>query len=176
MPLASSGLSSSMSRQLFRAAHNPPNISSARSLHTPSFVPRGGALAQQPSTPFSSRILHRTRTLLNAFVGHLTTPGTLRASPGTGTVPSMQSAASRMPRMASNWSLPVRHALSVRMGAPRLPRPPAAPRNVAQVGLGTARNFTTGRPIFQSLADKMYNIPVASRAFLEADLDMRSKD
>ena len=78
--------------------------------------------------------------------------------------------------MESNWSLPVRHALSVRMGAPRLPRPPAVPRNVAQVGLGTARNFTTGRPIFQNLADKMHNIPVASRAFLEADLDMRSKD
>jgi len=88
----------------------------------------------------------------------------------------VQSVASRMPKIESNWSLPVRHALSVRMGAPRLPRPPAVPRNIAQVGLGTARNFTTGRPIFQNLADKMHNIPVASRAFLEADLDMRSKD
>ena len=88
----------------------------------------------------------------------------------------MQSAAPRMPKIESNWSLPVRHALSVRMGAPRLPRPPAVPRNISQVGLGTARNFTTGRPIFQNLADKMHNIPVASRAFLEADLDMRSKD
>ena len=174
MPLASSGLSSSMSRQLFRAAHNPPNISSARGLHTPSFVPRG--VPPQPSTPFSSRIFQRTRTILNAFVGHLTTPGTVRASAGGSTVRSMQSAASRMPKIESNWSLPVRHALSVRMGAPRLPRPPAVPRNIAQVGLGTARNFTTGRPIFQNLADKMHNIPVASRAFLEADLDMRSKD
>jgi hypothetical protein len=50
------------------------------------------------------------------------------------------------------------------------------PRSIAQVGLGTARNFTTGRPIFQSIADKMHNIPVASRAFLEADFDMRSRD
>jgi hypothetical protein len=62
------------------------------------------------------------------------------------------------------------------VGAPRLPRPPTVPRSVAQVGLGTARNFTTGRPIFQSIADKIYNIPVTGRAFLQADLDMRMKD
>ena len=172
MPLASSGLSSSMSRQAFRALHNPPNISSTRSLHTPSFVPR--VAPQQTSSPFSIRILHRTRAVLNAFVGHLTTPGTLRA-PGAA-ARSMQSVPSRLPRIESNLSLPVRHALSVRMGAPRLPRPPAIPRSIAQVGLGTARNFTTGRPIFQNIADKIHNIPVASRAFLEADLDMRTKD
>jgi len=50
------------------------------------------------------------------------------------------------------------------------------PRSIAQVGLGTARNFTTGRPIFQSIADNMHNIPVVTRAFLEADLDTRTKD
>jgi len=87
----------------------------------------------------------------------------------------MQTVASRMPTIENNLSLPVRHALTMRMGAPRLPRPPAVPRNIAQVGLGTARNFTTGRPIFQSVADKMHNIPVASRAILEADFDMRTK-
>jgi len=80
-----------------------------------------------------------------------------------------------MPMIENNLSLPVRHALSMRMGAPRLPRPPAVPRNITQVGLGTARNFTTGRPIFQSVADKMHNIPVASRAILEADFDTRTK-
>ncbi|KAI0293409.1 hypothetical protein BC826DRAFT_1015357 [Russula brevipes] len=153
MPLASSGLLSSTTRQALRVIHKPPNVSSARTLNTPSFAPRPPL--QQPS-PFATRVLHRTRTILNAFVGHLTTPGTLRppgAAPRT-----LQSAASRMPRIESNWSLPVRHTL------------------IAQVGLGTARNFTTGRPIFQSIADKMHNIPVASRAFLEADLDMRSRD
>lgn len=81
-----------------------------------------------------------------------------------------------MPKIETNLSLPVRHALSVRMGAQHLPRPPAVPHGIAQVGLGTARNFSTGRPIFQNIADKMHNIPVASRAFLEADLDMKSKD
>lgn len=62
------------------------------------------------------------------------------------------------------------------MGAPRLPRPPAVPRSIAQVGLGTARNFTTGRPIFQNIADNMHNIPVVTRAFLEVGLDTRTKD
>jgi hypothetical protein len=81
-----------------------------------------------------------------------------------------------MPTIENNLSLPVRHALSMRMGAARLPRPPVVPRSITQVGLGTARNFSSGRPIFQSIADKMYNIPVASRAFLEADLDVRTKD
>lgn len=88
----------------------------------------------------------------------------------------MQTVATRVPKIENNLSLPIRHALSTRMGAPRLPRPPAVPRSIAQVGLGTARNFTTGRPIFQSIADNMHNIPVVTRAFLEADLDMRTKD
>ena len=171
MPLASSGLSSSMARQAFRVIHSPPNISSSRGLHTHSIVPR--VALQQPS-PLASRVLNRTRTLFNAFVGHLTAPSKLQAP---GAVPrSMHSVASRMPTIENNLSLPIRHALSVRMGASRLPRPPAVPRSIAQVGLGTARNFSTGRPIFQSIADNMHNIPVASRAFLEADLDMRTKD
>jgi hypothetical protein len=171
MPLASSGLSSSLGRQAFRVIHNPPNISSSRGLHTHSFAPR--VTPQQPS-PFTSRVLQRTRTVFNAFVGHLTAPSKLRAP---GAAPrSMQTVATRLPKIENNLSLPVRHALSTRMGAPRLPRPPAVPRSIAQVGLGTARNFTTGRPIFQSIADNMHNIPVVTRAFLEADLDMRTKD
>ena len=171
MPLASSGLVSSVTRQAFRVIHNPPNIASTRGLHTQSFAPR----APPQLSSFTSRTFHRTKNLFNAFVGHLTTPGSTGALRSPGPSRSMQSAASRMPTIENNLSLPVRHALSMRMGAPGLPRPPAVPRNIAQVGLGTARNFTTGRPIFQSIADKIHNIPVASRAFLEADLDMRTR-
>ncbi|KAI0253809.1 hypothetical protein BJV78DRAFT_131509 [Lactifluus subvellereus] len=170
MPLASSGLMSSVTRQAFRVIHSPPNIASTRGLHTQSFAPRA---PPQPSS-FTFRALNRTKNLFNAFVGHLTTPGTLR-SPGPASR-SIQSAASRMPTIENNLSLPVRHAISMRMGAPRLPRPPAVPRHIAQVGLGTARNFTTGRPIFQNIVDKIHNIPVTSRAFLEADWDMRTRD
>ena len=172
MPLASSGLSSSIGRQAFRVIHNPPNISSSRGLHTHSFAPR--VASQQPS-PFTSRVLQRTRTIFNAFVGHLTAPSKLRA-PGAAAPRFMQTVATRVPKIENNLSLPVRHALSMRMGAPRLPRPPTVPRSIAHVGLGTARNFSTGRPIFQNIADNMHNIPVVTRAFLEADLDMKTKD
>jgi hypothetical protein len=51
-----------------------------------------------------------------------------------------------MPTIENNLSLPVRHALSVRMGVPRLPRPPTLPRSIAQVGLGTARISPGHRP------------------------------
>jgi len=37
-----------------------------------------------------------------------------------------------------------------------------------QVGLGTARNFSSGRPIFQNLVD---NVPVALRSIYQVDLD-----
>lgn len=58
------------------------------------------------------------------------------------------------------------------MGIPKLPRAPAVPRGVHQVGLGTARNFTTGRPIFAHLAE---NVPVAGRALSEADWKIQRK-
>lgn len=160
-----------MGRQAFRVIHNPPNISSSRGVHTHSFASR--AVTQQPS-PLTTRVLQRTRTIFNAFVGHLTAPSKLQAP---GAAPRfMQTAATRVPKIENNLSLPVRHALSMRMGAPRLPHPPAVPRSIAQVGLGTARKFSTGRPIFQNIADNMHNIPVVTRAFLEADLDVRTKD
>lgn len=169
MPLASSGLLSSATRQAFRVIHNPPNLTSARGLHAQSFAPR-----PLPQSSFTTRALHRTRTIFNAFVGHLTAPGT-HLVPGHAPR-SVHTVAGRIPTIEKNLSLPVRHALSVRMGSPCLPRPPAVPRSIAQVGLGTARNFTTGRPIFQNIADKIHNIPVASRALLEAGLDTRTKD
>ncbi len=43
---------------------------------------------------------------------------------------------------------------------------------MSQVGLGTARNFSSTRPIFQNLVD---NVPVAARAFCEADLDLKTQ-
>lgn len=55
------------------------------------------------------------------------------------------------------------------MGAPKLPKAPVVPRGVTQVGLGTARNFSTGRPIFQDLVQ---NVPIAGRAAYEVDWDI----
>jgi len=41
---------------------------------------------------------------------------------------------------------------------------------MTQVGLGTARNFSTARPIFQNLVQ---NVPIAGRAFCEVDWDLK---
>ncbi|KAF6748948.1 hypothetical protein DFP72DRAFT_915104 [Ephemerocybe angulata] len=73
----------------------------------------------------------------------------------------------------SGLSLPARHALHNKaFGAGSfLPRAPISPRPpvVTQMGLGTARNFSSGRPIFQNLVD---NVPIALRSLYEADLDV----
>lgn len=70
-------------------------------------------------------------------------------------------------------SLPSRVALGRPFAAPFMPRGPVVVnRSVAQVGLGTARNFSSGRPIFQNL---VHNVPIAARAFCEVDLDLKLK-
>ncbi|KAI0047060.1 hypothetical protein FA95DRAFT_1559488 [Auriscalpium vulgare] len=159
MPLASSGAWTSIGRQ---ASHiiQAPNIGRSRGLHT---------RLPQPST--TQRLLKQTTGLFKAFVGHLTTPGTLRQPASAGR--ALHAAATRGPTIQSGLSLSARQALARPFGAPRLPRPPVVPRSIAQVGLGTARNFSTGRPIFQSLAD---NVPIAGRAFVEADWELRVKE
>ena len=40
------------------------------------------------------------------------------------------------------------YPLAVRMGSPRPIRGPEVPRDIAQVGFSTTRNFITGRPTF----------------------------
>ncbi len=84
------------------------------------------SVPQQTSSPFTIRILHRTRTIL-------TTLGTLCAP--SIAARSMQSVLSWLPRIESNLSLPICHTLSVRMGSPHLPHPPAVPRSITQVDL-----------------------------------------
>lgn len=51
-----------------------------------------------------------------------------------------------------------------------MPRAPGIPRNVTHVGLGTARNFSSARPLFQNIAE---NVPIAGRAFWEADWEIK---
>lgn len=74
--------------------------------------------------------------------------------------------------MQHRYSLPVRHAISRPFGTYHLPKPPTVPRSVFQVGLGTARQFHSTRPIFQNLVE---NVPVAGRAFSEADWEIKVK-
>ncbi|TFY83100.1 hypothetical protein EWM64_g904 [Hericium alpestre] len=169
MPFASSGhWTSLLGRQASHYLSQAPNISH-RSIHVSAFTPRASA---QTNLSTAQRLLHQTRGLFQAFVGHLTTPGTLR---GSGSGHGFHSAvrATRAPTIQQNLSFGTRLALSRPLGAPKLPRPPVVPRSVTQVGLGTARNFSSGRPIFQNLVQ---NVPIAGRALSEADWDIRKRE
>lgn len=103
------------------------------------------------------------------------------AAPGFR-VPRLASTAGRSLQQArpitiqAGLSAPTRHAIrnnnfrSLGSGTflPRAPQIPLRGHVASQVGLGTARSFSTARPIFQNIVD---NVPIAVRALYEADLD-----
>ncbi|KAK1233248.1 hypothetical protein PQX77_000482 [Marasmius sp. AFHP31] len=165
------------------ASHGPrgiPRVSNlisggqtSRSIHIPAYV-RVKPTAPLPNVSTTQRVLSKTRTLLNRFVGHLTTPGLQQVSHASSLAHGARSAApGRMNTIQQRMSLPVRHALSRPVQPLHFPRGPAVPpRSVAQVGLGTARNFHSGRSVFQNLVD---NVPIVGRAFYEADWEINMK-
>ncbi|TBU24805.1 hypothetical protein BD311DRAFT_765814 [Dichomitus squalens] len=142
----------------------------SRSIHIPAFA------RPPPNKPATTAqaVFRHARTAISRFVAHLTTPGTLRSSVH---VPSGARAyhgpATRMPTINDRLSFPARQILSRPLAVPFLPRPPTVPRHITQVGLGTARNFSTGRPVFQHLVE---NVPVYARSFSEVDWDFRIKE
>ncbi|GJJ12223.1 hypothetical protein Clacol_006464 [Clathrus columnatus] len=76
-------------------------------------------------------------------------------------------------RPSTFWSSPSKFRSSSNLGSSfHVPRPPSLPGRITDVGLGTARKFSTARPIFQHLIE---NVPVAGRAFYELDLDIQKK-
>ncbi|KZV70759.1 hypothetical protein PENSPDRAFT_752284 [Peniophora sp. CONT] len=157
MPLASSGTWASLGRQVAAGVRNAPH---ARGLHVPRRAP-------QLST--TQRVFQSTKGLAQSLFGHLTTPGNIGRQPAARSLHQLTAGRT----IQKGLSLPARHALSSRpLGMPGLPRAPAVPRGVHQVGLGTARNFTTGRPIFAHLVE---NVPVAGRAISEADWKIQRK-
>ncbi|KZT11571.1 uncharacterized protein LAESUDRAFT_720814 [Laetiporus sulphureus 93-53] len=167
MPLASSGaraLKPAGGGLLHGGVHNH----SSRSIHIPSFVPRANA-GQTTST--AQTLFKQTRHLFSRFVANLAAPSVLRAPRN---VPSTARSIFQGPvqgrTIQQGLSYPARIALGRPLQAPCLPRPVAVPRGVGQVGLGLARNFSTARPIFQNLVE---NVPIAGRAFLEADWDVK---
>ncbi|KAF7790972.1 hypothetical protein EIP86_001931 [Pleurotus ostreatoroseus] len=163
MPLASSGL---------RALPAAPRAlgTTARSIHIPAFIPRP---VVKPSTSLAQTFFKQTRTLLSRLVTTVTAPG-IYATPAQ--IPQALRQLHVGPGSArtihQRLTFPTRYALSKPIGGPFLAKPPAIPRSVAQVGLGTARNFSSTRPIFQNLVD---NVPVAGRAFCEADFDVKAQ-
>ncbi|KAJ7496566.1 hypothetical protein FB451DRAFT_1208101 [Mycena latifolia] len=128
---------------------------SARGIHIPSAI-------RPQSTGLGQRLLTQTRLALTRFVTHLTTPG-------TGAVSVARSFHAANPSIQQRLSFAARTTLSRPLQPRFFPRGPMLPRTITQVGLGTARNFSSGRPIFQQLAD---NIPIAGRAFYEANWEL----
>lgn len=141
----------------------------SRAIHIPSFVrvhPRVPRVGQ------TQKLFTQSRNLLSQFFNHLTAPG-LRVPTSSPVARSLQTAARGHATIQQGFSLPVRTALSRPLHSHILPRAPAAlPRTVAQLGLGTARNFSSSRPIFQNLVE---NVPVAGRAFYEADWELKMR-
>ncbi|CAA7271646.1 unnamed protein product [Cyclocybe aegerita] len=164
-----------------RSLHIGANLqNAARAIHSP--IPTLESI--RPRNP-SHKLFSASKNFLQRFFTYLTTPG-FRAPAHFADVVgprSLHSAAFRGSTIRDGLSLPVRQALknnAIRRQAntflPRAPAP-APPRcgGIAQVGLGTARNFSTGRPIFQHLAE---NVPIAGRALYEVnwDLEMRKEN
>ncbi|KAH9934983.1 uncharacterized protein B0H18DRAFT_1114803 [Fomitopsis serialis] len=140
-----------------------------RSIHIPS-IPRPN-VGQPTST--AQAVFKQTRHLFSRFVAHLTTPGISRlpgSVPATGR--SLYNGPTQMRSIQQGLSSSARFTLSRPLQLPRLPKAPAVPRGVSQVGLGLARNFSTGRPVFQNLVE---NVPITGRALWEADWDTRMR-
>lgn len=117
--------------------------------------------------PPKPTLVSQTRSLFSRLLAQLTPP---RHSIQPSLARPIQFSNSQP--INARFSLPVKHALSRPFAPPRLPKPPAIPQNVTHVGLGTARAFHSGRPIFQNMVD---NVPIATRALWEAEWDVKMK-
>ncbi|KAJ2965932.1 hypothetical protein NUW54_g13952 [Trametes sanguinea] len=164
MQLASSGVRALKGAQGHFFPSGGGANAATRAIHIPAYVPRPSP-SQASST--AHKVIKQTRTILSRFVAHLTAPGVLRA-PGdvaAGGPRSFHSPATRMPSIHDRMSYSARTFLA---GGPTpfLPRAPVVPRSVTQVGLGTARNFSSGRPLFQHLAE---NVPITLLSFESAN-------
>ncbi|KAF4614479.1 hypothetical protein D9613_003109 [Agrocybe pediades] len=132
----------------------------------------------RPRNP-PNKLFSASKNFLQRFFTYLTTPGfrvpvhsPLYADIGARSLhlglrnPTIQNGLSFASRQALKNSTLQRQATMYLPGGPPHVRPPFG--GVAQVGLGSARNFTTSRPIFQNLAQ---NVPIAARALYQADCE-----
>jgi hypothetical protein len=165
MQLASHGL-----RAATRNASNfVPGAGSSRGIHIPTYIRLHPRL---PTPGQTQKLFTQSRNFLARFFNHLTAPG-LRIPTTPSVSHSLHSTARGYASVQQGFSFPVRTALARPLQTNFLPRAPTAvPRCVTQVGLGTARNFSSGRPIFQNLVE---NVPIAGRALYEADWEIKGR-
>ncbi|KAK0207647.1 hypothetical protein IW262DRAFT_522578 [Armillaria fumosa] len=142
-----------------------------RSIHVsayPSLLPAGTSSTGNAA----KRILSTAKQIASRFYVHLTAPGLgVRRAPSVaksihGGLPG------RIPSIQQRMSHSVRYALARPLQHHFIPRGPVIPRPVTQVGLGTARNFSSGRVLFESFAQ---NVPVTGRAFCEVDWEIKMR-
>ncbi|OSD02032.1 hypothetical protein PYCCODRAFT_1435715 [Trametes coccinea BRFM310] len=172
MQLASSGVRALKGAQGHLFPSGGGANAATRAIHIPAYVPRPSS-SQASST--AQRVFKQTRTILSRFVAHLTAPGVLRATGDVvaGAPRAFHSPATRMPSIHDRMSHSARTFLARPGPTPFLPRAPVVPRSVTQVGLGTARSFSSGRPVFQHLAE---NVPIYARTFSQADWKVRMQE
>lgn len=161
--------------------HNGPGLggpNTSRSLHIPSFV-RGGihtrpiSITSVPARNPAHKLFTQSRSILARFFDLLTAPG-LRAPYAARSMHSGIGSRATSATIQNGLSFPMRTAFNRTLHKQKtfLPRGPAPVARMTQVGLGTARNFCSGRPIFQNLVE---NVPVVSRAFYEVDWDLNMR-
>lgn len=139
----------------------------SRLLFGPRFSLPGGAargVRLKTQFPSGSNIIQLMRTLPSQVVATLEAPATGRFAQQTRSLH-----ASSTPNITQRLSLPARLVVNRPLAAPRLPKVAVPPRGITQVGLGTARNFSS-RPVFQHLVE---NVPIVARSAAELDLDPR---
>jgi len=166
--LASQGMRTSV-RHASNYIPHKAGAGTSRSIHIPSFV---RVHPRIPNLNPTQRLFNQSRHIVTQFFNLLTAPG-LRIPTPSIVGHSVNGATRGYSTIQQGFSFHAKAALSRSSQPHFLPRaPPAAPRSISQVGLGTARNFSSSRPIFQNLVE---NVPIAGRALYEADLELKMR-
>jgi hypothetical protein len=166
MQLASSGLRGATRNTSHFIPRAPRGVNvSGRNIHVVSRV--------KPSQSTAQKLVAQTRALLGQFFTQLTAPGLqARGSYAPSFARSLHGGANGGATIQSRLSFATRTTLSRPLHY--FPKAPAAKAfGPTNVGLGTARNFSSGRMLFQNIAD---NVPIATRAFFEADWDIKQDE
>ncbi|EUC67365.1 hypothetical protein RSOL_501880 [Rhizoctonia solani AG-3 Rhs1AP] len=146
----------------FRGLHAMSRLFLGPKFPTPGGAARGLRLKTQAAG--KSHVLEAIRNLPNHLIATFEAPATGKFAEHSRSLHTIRS-----PSITQRLSLPARIAVNRPLAAPRLPKVVAPPRSITQVGLGTARNFSS-RPVFQHLVE---NVPIALRSTAELDLDPR---
>lgn len=147
----------------------------SRSIHTTSAFRLSSFphAAHHAPTSFTQRLFSQTKTAVGRYFALLSAPARVGVATTSGSIHNgAHLARSNAPSIQQTFSAQARQAVGRPFGAYHIPKAPGvAPRSISQVGLGTARNFHSSRPLFQNLVE---NAPMSLRAFTEADWELES--